>query len=159
MRRCRRYDTRPHSTDFNPRTPVGCDERHANDAFGHVISIHAPQWGATVHPAARAEHSAISIHAPQWGATLNRYPMAPAVSRKFQSTHPSGVRRQCDGHAMRPVRISIHAPQWGATPAMSDDLLTPIISIHAPQWGATCAMRERRATWRNFNPRTPVGCD
>ena len=33
------------------------------------------------------------------------------------------------------------------------------ISIHAPQWGAT---RDANSCWccgRNFNPRTPVGCD
>ena len=55
----------------------------------------------------------------------------------FQSTHPSGVRR--DGAFVVHVEceISIHAPQWGATQHRSNP--TP----------------ERR----NFNPRTPVGCD
>ena len=36
--------------DFNPRTPVGCDADIARRyGFGKLISIHAPQWGATVY--------------------------------------------------------------------------------------------------------------
>ena len=34
--------------DFNPRTPVGCDELVPVRVAAHArISIHAPQWGAT----------------------------------------------------------------------------------------------------------------
>ena len=57
---------------------------------------------------------------------------------RFQSTHPSGVRRT--GRLRRPRRlsISIHAPQWGATPVSVEGVLKwKTISIHAPQWGAT----------------------
>ena len=55
---------------FNPRTPVGCDKRvGTNLVVSHVISIHAPQWGATI---------------TEYCFTLLNV---------FQSTHPSGVRR------------------------------------------------------------------
>ena len=98
---------------FQSTHPSGV--RHSRD-LGEivriVISIHAPQWGAT-----RRRHglrlgqgnfnprtpvgcdagfswthrlAVISIHAPQWGATA----ITPFTSGSmvFQSTHPSGVR-------------------------------------------------------------------
>ena len=35
--------------DFNPRTPVGCDKRVGTNLIKRlIISIHAPQWGATL---------------------------------------------------------------------------------------------------------------
>ena len=142
----------------------------------------------------------ISIHAPQWGATSAK-PTTTDES-EFQSTHPSGVRLLsialvtplshfnprtpvgCDvlhrpiagrtgisihapqwGATHRPtglrerVGISIHAPQWGAT--RIENLIEEriVISIHAPQWGATTT-QSRPILWAvHFNPRTPVGCD
>ena len=53
---------------FNPRTPVGCDLKTLGPVGGHEISIHAPQWGATIDNT-NTEHK-----------------------EQFQSTHPSGVR-------------------------------------------------------------------
>ena len=35
----------------------------------HLISIHAPAWGATQRMAEQYGISMISIHAPAWGAT------------------------------------------------------------------------------------------
>ena len=85
-----RYDKCPATGYFNPRTPVGCDRhRHAVRRI-RQISIHAPQWGAT----------------RRWSKTVQ--------PSRFQSTHPSGVRRwHPNTHAS--LSISIHAPQWGAT--------------------------------------------
>ena len=77
----------------------------------------------------------ISIHAPAWGATSLR----PFI----QSRHD----------------ISIHAPAWGATGIR---LLAPepySISIHAPAWGATPLDQRSSVGWKDFNPRTRVGCD
>ena len=101
----------------------------------------------------------ISIHAPQWGAT-GEYAECSSWD-VFQSTHPSGVRPVARGLRARhsinfnprtPVgcdaiivdrhhgrRISIHAPQWGATGLDYTPLALSPISIHAPQWGATWA--------------------
>ena len=122
--------------DFNPRTPVGCDRSGLRGRGGFVeISIHAPQWGATIFAHILPTLFRISIHAPQWGATCGRFSTRFTVV--FQSTHPSGVR-----HSLcHPV-----LPLLG-------------ISIHAPQWGATWPERTWASTPTNFNPRTPVGCD
>ena len=77
------------------------------------ISIHAPQWGATGVIAPQGIPLVISIHAPQWGAT--RSSGSSWSGKPFQSTHPSGVR-PLHATASRRLRfISIHAPQWGAT--------------------------------------------
>ena len=170
------YKTR----DFNPRTPVGCDGYFiALSQAGQVFQSTHPsgvrltevspspirsQFQST-HPSGvrlhhtpgRQIHLPISIHAPQWGATgtpLSRPPPGPYFNPRtpvgcdlsaqlpaldlhlFQSTHPSGVRQgSCDC-----------------------DRIIRDISIHAPQWGATGKSTRRRDS-RNFNPRTPVGCD
>ena len=36
--------------NFNPRTHVGCDPTLGDPHNTHIISIHAPTWGATVKP-------------------------------------------------------------------------------------------------------------
>ena len=131
--------------------------------FGQVISIHAPQWGATTGLAVYLTVQGISIHAPQWGAT--DFPGRPQFPYGFQSTHPSGVRRDDVRDADAQVVISIHAPQWGATvsdaaradyytfqsthpsgvrrEATARTLRTGDISIHAPQWGATSKKKNK----------------
>ena len=168
-------------SNFNPRTPVGCDGHQIIPVRRRVISIHAPQWGATArrfqgsgfwryfNPRTPVgcdgqpvffgiQHQSISIHAPQWGAT--------------------GRLRRHGTHR----RISIHAPQWGATifwfapsrPPNEFQSTHPSgvrllfrsapasrrhISIHAPQWGATILPYKIQGLTQDFNPRTPVGCD
>ena len=59
------------------------------------------------------------------------------TERRFQSTHPRGVRRTLHRAVRRVQGISIHAPTWGATRMC----FTLCISS------------------RYFNPRTHVGCD
>ena len=79
-------------TDFNPRTPVGCDRRISS-------LIISPSGFQSTHPSGVRRHAVsgvfqlfvISIHAPQWGATP---PSPKEIMRdSFQSTHPSGVRQ------------------------------------------------------------------
>ena len=142
---------------FNPRTPVGCDHRPIKGAgLLSGISIHAPQWGATLVRVEMATYRTISIHAPQWGAT-NR------------ARHGAG----------QPV-ISIHAPQWGATcrtatvwsPGRYFNPRTPVgcdlvavwdigvivgISIHAPQWGATSKFGQFLRKYDEFQSTHPSG--
>ena len=55
---------------FNPRTHVGCDQVRQSLDFGLLISIHAPTWGATYSSLSSHESQSISIHAPTWGATV-----------------------------------------------------------------------------------------
>ena len=122
-----------------------------------MISIHAPQWGATSGAAVLLGAPVISIHAPQWGATRRPAPRRPGRSH-FNPRTPVG----CDFlHSFRPSaaldfnprtpvgcdavllvvalldEISIHAPQWGATHGSCRPVRGLAISIHAPQWGAT----------------------
>ena len=121
----------------------------------------------------------ISIHAPQWGATGYTARTPPGLG--FQSTHPSGVRRGiatarrrvhnyfnprtpvgCDiGVRLQRFRELDFNPRTpvGCDVRVAQEPLVEAISIHAPQWGATgVALTAPRRRW-HFNPRTPVGCD
>ena len=122
--------------NFNPRTPVGCDPacRSTHRAV-HGISIHAPQWGATLRLAECCVMVCISIHAPQWGATTADEVVALS-KMLFQSTHPSGVRPFLFGGLPQRHEFQSTHPS-GVRPCGL-----------APVTGA-----------RYFNPRTPVGCD
>ena len=108
----------------------------ATDCPGpYLISIHAPTRGATLSQLPLSQPYTISIHAPTRGATLvNRQEYR---GRKFQSTHPRGVRR------------SFPDP----CPCVHD------ISIHAPTRGATSRHSWLTQDTLNFNPRTHEGCD
>ena len=122
--------------NFNPRTPVGCDRLRVVVLAALVISIHAPQWGATDRSGDHRHDLFISIHAPQWGATS-------AVG----SSH-------CSRSYFNP-RTPV-----GCDDGLATDLDARLgISIHAPQWGATESTGSHRRPARDFNPRTPVGCD
>ncbi len=102
--------------------------------------------------------------------------------RKFQSTHPRGVRRGTEGRIFRVIEVSIHAPAWGATSVSISATSTATrfqsthprgvrpgltghdagqqrVSIHAPAWGATRSWRGTDTAGGGFNPRTRVGCD
>ena len=144
-----------------------------------MISIHAPQWGATRWCGQAHHGKLISIHAPQWGATTTlsylvsvRYyfnPRTPVgcdsalrhkltVKTEFQSTHPSGVRRAGKQRVSFPDDISIHAPQWGATRTIGIfDSLALFQSTHPS--GVRLLLFSLARNCPNFNPRTPVGCD
>ena len=136
---------------FNPRTPVGCDDRGRNHHPNSQISIHAPQWGATdryadcytglqfqsTHPSGvrrpvapkpprprlfQSTHPS-GVRPPDWDK--------PAYTALFQSTHPSGVRRQSPPSGNQEPEISIHAPQWGATtPYLLDKFIQQFQSTH-----------------------------
>ena len=130
-----------------------------------LVSIHAPAWGATPYKAvALPGKSLVSIHAPAWGAThpppwcgRDRDGFNPRTrvgcddakrnyqsqARKFQSTHPRGVRRVAPGHTVTRFDVSIHAPAWGATGARRSRQVSTTVSIHAPAWGATLTVFDR----------------
>ena len=92
-------------------------------------------WGATIIIKRKSITINISIHAPMWGAT--RHIRLQTESRKFQSTHPCGVRQLSCKLKHLKLLISIHAPMWGATMGKVKFGLSAFISIHAPMWGAT----------------------
>ena len=159
---------------------MGCDLSDLDRCRNRRISIHAPQWGATEFHGVMTYTFGISIHAPQWGATgLNA---SQALPKRFQSTHPSGVRHVSECLSQIVSRISIHAPQWGATrfatffdnkiidfnprTPVGCDLARPAYWWSASIFQSTHPSGVRLAvigvsTWTltYFNPRTPVGCD
>ena len=99
---------------FNPRTPVGCDRavasalsrlnlfqsthpsgvrRVTSDAATvlNLISIHAPQWGAT--PTVRHNAENRGYFNPRTPVGCDNKPRHSTTrDNRFQSTHPSGVR-------------------------------------------------------------------
>ena len=88
-----------HSSGFNPRTRVGCD-RH------ELLHRKTFLWFQSTHPRGVRlfEHllpcrvHVVSIHAPAWGATGITV-LAHETASLFQSTHPRGVRRR-DEHCI-----------------------------------------------------------
>ena len=140
-----------------------------------LVSIHAPVWGATKDIEVLSDVTIVSIHAPVWGATLK--PNYAKTSKKFQSTHPCGVRRSsrcqrrwrksfnprtrvgCDHDEKRTpndTEVSIHAPVWGATSKTFSTQALAKVSIHAPVWGATQSILDD-TTDRVFQSTHPCG--
>ena len=88
---------RSSTSNFNPRTREGCDDRSGQAKHpGYAISIHAPAKGATSSLPVYVYIICISIHAPAKGATL------VLELARFLA-----------------CRISIHAPAKGATRMIS----------------------------------------
>ena len=124
---------------FNPRTHVGCDLPGGtpDGAQPLRVSIHAPTWGATAFLHFSQVVQGVSIHAPTWGATN----MTSFFSRrrKFQSTHPRGVRRSTDTWSVPYVGVSIHAPTWGATLPLLTITLTSMFQSTHPRGVRPCS--------------------
>ena len=124
----------------------------------YLISIHAPARGATVTIGPGALAELISIHAPARGATISaaccqnrKRNFNPRTregcdlmkcslmrgNKKFQSTHPRGVRpnTQIRRRLLRPFQ-STH-PRGVRQMRAEYALVVDEISIHAPARGAT----------------------
>ena len=102
-------------------------------------------------------HSFISIHAPRMGSDSAEYPRF-FITLGFQSTLPGwgATSTVCilSGYDL----ISIHAPRMGSdVPNALISVVEFVISIHAPRMGSDRRWLSRRATWRDFNPRSPDG--
>ena len=100
---------------FNPRTRVGCDISALQDAVESLQfqSTH-PRGVRPPHVAGILVYHVVSIHAPAWGAT----PPAAGTTAAAPRFNPR-TRVGCDereGHAVNEASgVSIHAPAWGAT--------------------------------------------
>ena len=101
--------------------------------------------------------------------------------KKFQFTHPGGVRLTLTSEQAEFVKVSIHAPGRGATRVRRtlgrgllsfnsrtregcDKSTIPVtlrrlVSIHAPGRGATTAPTLPPQAHYSFNSRTREGCD
>ena len=142
---------------FNPRTPVGCDR---------------PALAIDGRPTDFNPRTPV-------GCDVVRSPLAALIDG-FQSTHPSGVRpasrgaddgRRGDFNPRTPVGcdlilrgdgvevgISIHAPQWGATRVAKIVIANCLFQSTHPS-GVRLRRLHHPNRLRDFNPRTPVGCD
>ncbi len=98
---------------FNPRPRVGGDARVRVHRCRHIVSIHAPAWGATVSYRYYFSVTWFQSTPPRGGRPTSR--MTRATCGQFQSTPPRGGRRHCARHRQHVRGVSIHAPAWGAT--------------------------------------------
>ena len=140
---------------FNPRTHAGCDAAHRRPPVVKKFQSTHPRGVRPLRRDAQATQRAVSIHAPTRGATLfvrtgdipccfnprthagcDAAHRRPPVVKKFQSTHPRGVRLIFDVE-MQPI--------CGFNPR-----------THA---GCDRSARPWRARCPGFNPRTHAGCD
>ena len=149
---------RPFQGNFNPRTPVGCDDC-ANSSISVCMSFQSTHPSGVRRHVQRAvgEQLVISIHAPQWGATGAK-PGERDTRVYFNPRTPVG----CDPwfHQMGPYQdISIHAPQWGATPRGCRSAAPSAHFNPRTPVGCDSSRLAGDAYRSNFNPRTPVGCD
>ena len=144
---------------FNPRTHVGCDlifvvlmqitlvfqsthprgvrQKRLSGLYARPgVSIHAPTWGATEHRLLPVALDAVSIHAPTWGAT-RMLSLRPARQKRFQSTHPRGVRLNYLLILLVHISFNPRTHVGCDTGEIIGNTQLPIVSIHAPTWGAT----------------------
>ena len=171
----------PMGLNFNPRTPVGCDtvSEVADRADAVFQSTHpsgvrldavdffhrAAEFQST-HPSGvrlkRSDDMTQKILFQSTHPSGVRQSMGTKMIRAlgFQSTHPSGVRRLPQyWHGSVVIFQSTH-PSGVRHGGFAFFVQHHGISIHAPQWGATgFPVGELGAARKNFNPRTPVGCD
>ena len=140
---------------------MGCDTPLVAIGHFHVVSIHAPTWGATKTEIPRRTKIVVSIHAPTWGATVSlasqsltlqfqsTHPhgvrlhrrLGHQTEKKFQSTHPHGVRRFCKAINLLNRWFQSTHPHGVRLQIYYNIKLKSQVSIHAPTWGATRSSR------------------
>ena len=144
---------------------MGSDGHGGGVADHHLISIHAPAWGATRLILQWFVDEMISIHAPAWGAThlagnnsdsvLDFNPrsrMGSDITRRkslftqlvFQSTLPHGERRKSQACRMQRQIFQSTLPHGERLMELVNEYHSYPISIHAPAWGATSIFYFRR---------------
>ena len=120
------------------------------------VSIHAPTRGATEQLKNGGQSNGVSIHAPTRGATSHG--RAARHVRRFQSTHPLGVRPVDVDIMLGGIKVSIHAPTRGATQKLL--LLLKACSFQSTHpLGVRLVLFLKFALVFGFNPRTHSGCD
>ena len=120
-----------------------------------MISIHAPQWGATPVSTFTARRRDFNPRTPV-GCDIIVLTVV-AIGGIFQSTHPSGVRRAQHETGARPAEFQSTHPSGVRPLGGSQEGTNTDISIHAPQWGATCSNRRWNAWRRRFQSTHPSG--
>ena len=115
---------------FQSTHPLGVRLHHHKYLYLFCqVSIHAPTRGATASVLVLPENVQVSIHAPTRGAT--RQNLEYYRIKKFQSTHPLGVRPY-DATDFLFVLVSIHAPTRGATKRKNQKMSLPMFQSTHP---------------------------
>ena len=78
---------------FNPRTHTGCDTKLKSNVIQYPSFNPRTHTGCDVNRCINKMPINVSIHAPTRGATKSG--RKSDRLKKFQSTHPHGVRRTC----------------------------------------------------------------
>ena len=141
---------------FNPRTHVGCDTALGKAYCLRAVSIHAPTWGATellTLLQLRRKFQSTHPRGVRPLAALDRF-----NGDRFQSTHPRGVRPKRPLPASEPLCFNPRT-HVGCDPiAGLDEMLYPGFN---PRTHVGCDEPLSHLVERvlGFNPRTHVGCD
>ena len=132
--RQQRPDIRPQYCSFNPRAHVGRDQERDHKAAAHLVSIHAPTWGAT--GSRRIYFRSYRFQSTRPRGARRRQPQKQQHKKKFQSTRPRGARRSPTASKGMGVRFQSTRPR-GARPTAA----------------------KNNSTRKSFNPRAHVGRD
>ena len=103
------------TSNFNPRSRMGSDCLNNRYTQIHVISIHAPAWGATRSSAPSTRTAPWNFNPRSRMGSDQVHGATSGVNTVFQSTLPHGERPPALSTTASSERISIHAPAWGAT--------------------------------------------
>ncbi len=123
------------STDFNPRTRMGCDKTRNRSKAEIQYFNPRTRMGCDYYDKYYTLYTFdISIHAPAWGATTST--QTASAGFEFQSTHPHGVRL-----------LAYHA----------EPSASAFQSTHPHGVRRFWSTKITRA--EDFNPRTRMGCD
>ena len=98
---------------FNPRTHEGCDFPYLLLLFDALCFNPRTHEGCDMIMNFSWRTQSVSIHAPTRGAT--QFKPYRNTAKRFQSTHPRGVRRCPYPQEALQIYVSIHAPTRGAT--------------------------------------------
>ena len=133
---------------FNPRTHTGCDivMSLVNHNY-EFVSIHAPTRGATSEVYARGiERKKFQSTHPH-GVRPNKFPNVSNVVL-FQSTHPHGVRRKRAIGFHKPTLFCFNPRTHTGCDGDSDFTEVGVynVSIHAPTRGATVLFIGKKRT-------------
>ncbi len=166
-------------SSFNPRTHTGCDRCTGLLRCNRRVSIHAPTRGATVTHHYVHISGCVSIHAPTRGATGRggRVRWSPCCfnprthtgcdtiwrtisksKKRFQSTHPHGVRQSSMPIACGGGRFQSTHPH-GVRRTLSDIGLAVMVFQSTHPHGVRRRTSQARSARGCFNPRTHTGCD
>ena len=172
-------DTQTETQGFDPRSRAGSDnlkppapkttsvfrstlpsgERRgmpATSAPAEIVSIHAPERGATGRQIKHGPPQVVSIHAPERGATMLREMYR--IFAQFRSTLPSGERRSsCSAEESLMVKFRSTLPSGERLDTPAAIRFASYVSIHAPERGATIFSVRLGSSFLMFRSTLPSG--